>query len=235
MIRVAFVEDEEHYRKQLHEYAQRFSDENNVEVRISEFANGIQITDNFKADYDVIFLDVQMPMVDGFETAHRIRRFDQDVLLVFVTNMAQFALKGYEVNAYDYVVKPLSYPAFEMKMKKIVRILSRRPAQYILLPLSGSMQKIPTSDVYYIETLNHKLYCHTVDGVKVMSFGTLSAWERRLEAEHFSRCNSCYLVNLRHVTDIRTDYVLVGGEELKISRPRKKIFLEELTAYAGEG
>ena len=232
-MRIAIVEDEMEYRKTLRQFAERFSRENDTPLEIREYENGIGLTENYKGAYDVIFLDIQLPLMDGLEVARHIRQFDQDVILIFVTNMAEFALRGYEVNAYDFVVKPIVYPAFEQKMKKVARIIGRRPSKYVMLPLGGSLLKIPTSDVYYIETVNHRLYCHTVDGVKPMSAGTLTALEEQLTSEHFSRCNSCYLVNLRHVSAIEKDSVTVGGSELKISRPRKKAFLKELTAYIG--
>ena len=233
MMRIAIVEDEMGYRKTLREFAMRFSAETNTALEISEFVNGIQLTQNYKAVYDVIFLDIQLPLMDGLEAARRIRQCDQEVILIFVTNMAQYALRGYEVNAHDFVVKPIVYPAFEQKMKKVARILASRPSKYMMLPLGGSIMKIPTSDVYYIETANHRLYCHTVDGVRPMSSGTLTALENQLASEHFSRCNSCFLVNLRHVTSIDKDSVVVGDSILKISRPRKKAFLKELTAFIG--
>ena len=233
MIRIAIVEDDGNYRKQLREFTTRFSRETDIALDVSEFSNGIQLTESYKAAYDVIFMDIQMPLLDGLETARRVRQLDQDVILIFVTNMDQYALRGYEVNAYDFVVKPLAYPVFEQKLKKVARILDRRPSKYIMLPLGGSMLKVPTSEVYYIETINHRLYCHTVDGVKAMSSGTLTALETQLASEHFSRCSNCFLVNLRHVTTIQKDSVVVGGDVLKISRPRKKTFLKELTEFVG--
>lgn len=233
MIRVAIAEDEESYRQQIKEFAWRFSKETGTDMEIAEFTDGMQLVQNYKGAYDVIFLDIQMPQMDGFETAKCIRKSDEDVILIFVTNLAQLALKAFEVNAYDFIVKPLVYPAFEQKMKKIARILGRRAQNYIMLPVDGSMLKMPVDDIHYIEITNHRLYCHTSDAVMIMSSGTLSALEKRLEADHFSRCNSCYLVNLRHVSAIQKDSVIVGGTTLAVSRSRKKSFMKDLTEFVG--
>ena len=233
MIRIAIAEDEESCRQQIKEFALRFSSEAGIDVEVSVFADGTQLVQNYKADYDVIILDIQMPQMDGFETARYIRKLDEDVILIFVTNLAQLALKAFEVNAYDFIVKPVVYPAFEQKMKKVARILERRPQKYIMLPVDGSMLKMPVDDIHYIEIINHRLYCHTADKVMVMSSGTLSALEERLGGDHFSRCNSCYLVNLRHVLEIQRDIVLVGNKTLAVSRSRKKAFMKDLTEFVG--
>lgn len=235
MIWVAIVEDEPPCQERLVTFLEQFSVEHNVPIQTEVFSDGLHFLEHYCPKYDVILMDIQMPGLDGLTIAKRLRELDQDVILIFITNMAQFALKGYEVQAYDFVVKPVVYPAFAQKLERVVRILNRRPSKYIMLPLDGTMRKLPTADILYIEMSHHRLYCHTVDGVCQMPFGTIAALEEQLATAAFARCNSGYLVNLRHVSAIARDSIVVGGDTLPVSRPRKKEFLKILNEFVGRG
>ncbi len=120
MIRVAIVEDEQAYRVQFQEYIMRFASETGVKFSVSVFSEGIQLVEHYKPVWDIVLLDIQMPGIDGMETAQFIRKKDDSVAIIFITNMAHYALKGYEVGAFDFVIKPIAYPAFSMKLKKFV-------------------------------------------------------------------------------------------------------------------
>ncbi len=102
-----------------------------------------------------------------------------------------------------------------------------------MLPVVGSIRKMSTDEVFYIEVINHKLLCHAKGENLFLTAGTLTSWEKQLADNHFFRCNSCYLVNLRHVSDIRRESVIVAGTELAMSRSKKKGFLKALTEYVG--
>lgn len=109
MIRIAMVEDEAAVREQLMGYVQRYTRQYGTEFSVTEFADGVDILENYRPVYDIVFLDVEMKHLDGMETARRIRALDADVVLIFITNMAQYAIKGYAVGALDYVLKPVPY------------------------------------------------------------------------------------------------------------------------------
>ncbi len=233
MIRIAIVEDEEKYYKVLNDYIETYKKQNNDEVDVIWFQNGIDFLEAFHHDFDIIFLDIEMPVMDGISVAKDIRKTDESVLIMFITNMAQYAIHGYEVGALDYVVKPVEYYPFSVKLKRAVRIIRERTGSSILLPFDGEEMRIPVKDILYIEVQSHNLTYYTYQGTS-NTIGTLKQAEERLKNEHFARCNSCYLVNLRHVTGIKDDSVLVEGNMLKISRSKKKDFLNQLTSFYSE-
>ena len=112
MIRIALVEDEAEVRAQLQGYVQRHTRQYGTEFAVTEFADGMELLDDYRPVYDILFLDVEMKHLDGMETARRVRELDKDVIIVFITNMAQYAIGGYAVGALDYVLKPVPYFAF---------------------------------------------------------------------------------------------------------------------------
>lgn len=229
MLRVAVVEDDQNYAAQVIGYLERFAQENQLEIRTQRFQDGMEIAEGYKPIYDIIFLDIEMPLLDGMSTAEHIRRKDPDVLLIFITNLAQYAIRGYGVNALDYVLKPVSYAAFAMKMQKACRILAERETRYVLLTDEQESRKVSVSNIRYIEVADHQLIYHTTEG-DFREFGTLRKLEDEL-GDSFARCNHCYLVNLRYVDGTSEDCVLVGKDALKISRAKKKQFMQMLSNY----
>lgn len=234
MIRIAIVEDEEKCYLELKEFIYQYEKENMENCHITWFQDGLDFLEQYRSKFDLILMDIEMPKLNGIKAAREIRLIDSSVLIMFITNMAQYAIKGYEVEAIDYVVKPISYYAFALKMNKIRRILREQLEQSIFLPFEEEVKKIPVKNILYVEITSHKLQFHTYDGIAVMT-GTLKDVEEQLDRNHFARCNQCYLVNLTHVAGIQNNCVLVEGEFLQISRPKKKEFLKRLTEYYSGG
>lgn len=234
MLRIAIAEDESACVRQLEGYLERYRGESGEQLEVRVFADGQTLVEEYRPIYDLVLLDIEMPRLDGMSAAKRLREMDKTVIIIFITNMAQYAIRGYEVDAMDFVLKPMSYQAFAFKMRKVTAALQQRRQSSVVLQLAGGVKKLLTDEICYIETISHRLYIHTVDGV-VTAPGTLREIEEQLSGFHFSRCNKCYLVNLRHVGEVRQNLVLVGKNELLISRPRKKEFLQELTDYLGGG
>ena len=126
MIRVAIVEDDAEVQGVLQEYVRRYTRQYGTEFEVTVFADGVDILEDYRAVYDIIFLDVEMKHLDGMTTAERIRQMDADVILIFITNMAQYAIRGYSVGALDYVLKPVPYFAFSQQLLKAVARLEKR-------------------------------------------------------------------------------------------------------------
>ena len=227
MIRVAIVEDEAEIREQLMGYVQRYTRQYGTAFEVKTFADGLEILEDYRPVYDLILLDIEMKHLDGMETARRIRELDPDVMLVFITNMAQYAIKGYAVGALDYVLKPVPYFAFSQQLQKVEAQLRRRTRHYLAVPVEGGLRRLDTSRIYYIESEGHRVDFYTE------APGALKALEEKLADRPFARCNSGYLVNLAQVQAVQQNTVEVGPYELQVSRPKRKSFLAALTDYIG--
>ena len=232
MIRIAMVEDEAAVRDQLQGYIQRYTRQYGTEFAVTEFSDGVEILDAYRPVYDIVLLDVEMKHLDGMETARRIRELDRDVVLLFITNMAQYAIKGYAVGALDYVLKPVPYFAFSQQLQKAEEKLRRRARHYLAVPVEGGLRRLDTAQIYYMESEGHRVHFYTEEG-EFSAPGALKTFEEKLADLPFARCNSGYLVNLAQVKSVQQGLAQVGPYELQVSRPKRKSFLAALADYIG--
>jgi len=232
MIRIAVVEDDAEYARQLTEYLRRYEAERSQAVEITDFSDGAELVEGYKPYFDIILLDVEMPFLDGMTAATLIRQSDPEVVIIFITNMAQYAIQGYAVDALDYVLKPISYFAFSQRLDRAIRRMRKRETHYFTVSAKGGTQKLDISQIYYVESQGHNLLLHTAAGV-VSSSGTMQDMEEKLGPFHFFRGNKGYLINLEHVDSVSEGCALVHGDRLILSRSRKNAFLEALTDYVG--
>lgn len=232
MIRIAVVEDDFVYQKQLNAYICDYERASGENFQVTNFVDGIDLVEDYNIAFDIIFLDVKMKHLDGMQTAKKIREYDRNVIIIFITNMAEFAIQGYQVEAMDYVLKPINYFAFSQELQKAVKKVREKSAFFLHIMRESSMIRLDAATIYYMESQGHNVVFHTKDGVFV-SRDSLKNLEQKLIGRHFSRCNSCYLVNLAHVERVDKNLVTVAGEELQMSRPRKKSFMEDLAQFIG--
>lgn len=233
MIRIAIVEDEDAYIEQLAGYLKEYQKTADEDFDITVYRDGDAVVSKYKAQFDIILMDIQMRFVDGMTAAEEIRRLDSEVVIIFITNMTQYAIRGYEVDALDYILKPVSYFAFSQKLSRAIARIKKRESKYITISIKGGILRLNISDIYYIESAGHDLIYHTSGGSHTAS-GTMKSAEEEFSGMSFSRGNKCYLINLEHVEGIQDKCAVVRGEHLQLSRPRMNAFMQDLTKYWGE-
>ena len=231
MIRIAVADDDRECTTQLCQYIEDFSRESGYNCDVTVYHDGDELVERYKAQFDIILLDVEMPFLNGMTAAEMIRRQDPEVIIIFITNMAQYAIRGYAVDALDYVLKPVNYFAFSQRLSRAIQRMDRRERTYLTIPVKGGAVKLAVRDIYYVESRGHQLIYHTRTGDHSAAGGTIQQAEEDLKDHGFFRSNKGYLVNLEHVDGVRDGCALVHGEQLIISRTRKSAFLEALTNY----
>jgi DNA-binding LytR/AlgR family response regulator len=233
VIHIAIAEDDQGFRAQLEQFLTRYGQDHGVKFQVTAFADGADLLADDRLGYDVILLDIEMPRLNGMEAAERIRQKDSRVALVFLTNLAAYALRGFEVGAMDFILKPVSYETFDWKLGRVLKRVRRDEDKELLLPLPDGAKKLALGQIYYIEVQNRMLHYHTDQGEYVVR-GTLQGAEEQLAPYPFAKCNHWYLVNLAHVSEVRKNLAIVAGHELEISRRNRTAFLQALSRYIGE-
>lgn len=232
MLKVAIVDDEAEIREGLSAMIERFSEETGESIGVACYTDGRELLEAGAIE-DILLLDIEMDDVNGMDTAHLLRRKGVTSEIIFVTNMAQYAIKGYEVGAIDFVVKPVRYTSFAFKFRRAVEAAKRKGNSRIAVETREGLRYISSADLVYVEVRGHKLIYHGEIG-SFEAWGTLRDACAVLEPLGFALCNACYLVNLSRVVSVNQDMVTVdGGDELKMSRGRKKGFMDALTRPIG--
>lgn len=229
MLNFCIVEDDAVHMNHLKECLARFCSENGYEYKIDGFGDGLDFLSSYKPIYDAVFLDIQLPNIDGMETARRLRLTDAIVPVIFVTNLLKYAIHGYQVGAFDYIVKPIDYFDFSVRMKKFLLRLPKNDRK-IVLTFGNTMQCVSVRDIIYVEVTGHNIRYRMV-GEDISVHGSLSAAAQELPPEMFCKCNNGTIVNLNFVQTVVKDSVSVAGEWLPISRHKKKEFVSAVTRF----
>ena len=230
MYNIAIVEDNDDDAKLLESFIAKIIEKENLEINVQRFTNGLEFINNYQPIYAVVLLDVEMPNMNGVEASVNLRKLDKTCSIIFVTNLIQYAQKGYEVDAIAYLIKPVQYYDFALKFKKAIAMYALNEDKDFVVKTGKGPCHISTNKLMYVEVMRHRLYYHLVEETLEVT-GTIAKAEEELKDYGFLKCNQCYLINPKYISKIQGLEIVVGGSTLLISRPRKKAFLEELANW----
>lgn len=235
MIKIILLEDQDKQAEAITGLLRRYEEKNGECFEVVRYSRAIDLLENYSCDADILLLDIQIPDMLGIEVARRLRQKDTTVIIMFVTSFSQYAIEGYSVEAMDYILKPVSFAPFSAKLARALRVIKQRQTEGIMMSVKTktNIRRFPSSKLAYIEVINHNLIYHLTDGTILSQWGSLGRVEEELREYYFVRCNSGYLVNLRYVETIKGNYVIVNGDSLKISAPKRKEFLGAVAQYKG--
>ena len=226
MVNVAIVEDEDLFAEQLISCLGRYGEERGILIKQKRFYSGLDFIEEFNDEFDLVFMDIVMPHMDGMAAARELRKRTKNVCLIFLTIMAEYAIRGYEVNAFDFMLKPLNYELFSVKMDRIMDDALKKEVISVQIP--GGIRKIELREIRYIESEKHYLYYH-LKNETVRVRDTMRNVEDYFERNGFAGVNHSVLVNLSFVDAVNGNEVTVGERIFTVSRNYKTLFREKLT------
>lgn len=232
-MRIAIIDDNKIDRDMLLEFLEKYFTEISEEYSTTIYEDAISFLNDYSFAFDFVILDIDMPGLSGIDAAKELRLKDSNITIMFVTNMPQYALEGYAVEAIDYVLKPLSYPNFRLKMLKASRYILRNSNKKVTIntPNEGIIT-LNTSDIYYVESKLHYVFYHTKNDIYKMR-AKLSEVEDILLPYHFARSGGSYIINLAYLEKIDGNEIIVAGESLPLSRRMKSSLMSAFTKYMG--
>lgn len=234
MIHIAIVEDDKECAKSLSNLLRLVSKEINDLLDIDNFNNGLDFIDSYQKKYDLVFMDIDMPLMNGIEASKKLRAIDDSVDLIFTTALSQYALFGYDVNAIAYLIKPFTDD--KKAIDRIKNILIRRQNEmnnYYVLMDGKQVIKLPIRQITYVESYNHYCIFHINNKEPIKKICSIKSVEEELSKYGFLRSDKSYLINPRYATKWDKDSITVDNKVIPVSRSKRKDFFEKLAVILG--
>ncbi len=233
---IAIVEDTDLDAELLQQCLTKYAQKHDIELIIKRYPSGEAFLADHRRYFDLVFMDMRLSGMDGFKTSRCFRESNRVSELIFITSIEQYAIKGYEVDANDFILKPVTYAVLESKFRKaLLRIQAADETVPIRVSTKERVHLIPARNIYYVEVIKHDVIYHTMDG-DITAYGSLSKVEAELAEAGFARSCSWCLVNLKYVEGLYDEEIrLYNGQSLHISRSKRKSFLQKLASYCTTG
>jgi len=230
-MRIAVCDDEERFRIQARDMIDKLA--GSIDVVVDAYEDGKKLLQAFDANpYDVLFLDIEMPVMDGITLAKRLRERSDKIYIVFLTGHVEYALEGYEVNALRYLTKPVQ----EDKLREVLRFIMDQSTnkKQLMVKEDGESMLLNVSDIVYMESQDQYVMIYTTEGEHLIRYN-IGDFEEQLKGDGFFRVHRGYLISLSKVKRLGKGDVLMETEDgevnVPVSRSKVKSLKEALYSY----
>lgn len=208
----------------------RLLEEMQVPALIRQFGSGEELL-SAASQFDLIFLDILMRGLDGMQTAQMLRRQAFDPLLVFLSSSRDYVWDAYDVEAFQYLVKPVDDKKLKQVLQRAARKTESRAQEFIVVNSGRQVRKLFLDEIYYFEIKGRVMDVHGTQGVFAY-YGQIGVLEQMLQDKGFFRCHKSYLINLKYAAGYnRQEAILDNGEKIMIAKRRYGLFCKEMLAY----
>ena len=233
MIRTLIVEDDSSEAQRLTEFVRRYGTAKGEAFQITWLTSAMEMLSD-KSRYDLVLLDIDLPGINGMEAAQLLRVYDETTPIIFVTNLAKYAVKGYEVGATGFIIKPVSWGNLSMNLDRALRAIHQNSGRSVMVPTEDGVRVVPFSQLVFVEVKGHRLTYHLEDESSVEARGSLGQLMDELEGAPVIRVSKSYLANMDKIVLIRPQGMqMVTGDTLPISRTHRREIIDIVTDYLG--
>lgn len=234
MTHIAICDDEKDFAAYLNELLTQYAAETGENIKVTVYYDGMELIEKYDTSIDLIFLDIQMKLVNGLQAAEHIRRMDEKVGIIFLTTLTRYGLEGYKYQAADYIIKPIKYVRLKAELDQWLKKHQKDDSPVMVVCNDTGKYKVFLKSLSYIETFNRNLLLHT-EQENIICYKSMKEMEQELRTKGFVRCHTSYIVNLYYVKGVKKlEIELITGEKIPISQPKRKEFMEKLAACWGE-
>ena len=234
MVHIAICDDEKDFVAYLTGLLNQYAAETGEEIKVTAYYDGMELIEKYDTTIDLIFLDIQMRLVNGLRAAEIVRQRDEKVGIIFLTTLTQYGLEGYKYQAANYIIKPMKYVRLKAEMDQWLKKHRKGDCPFLVIANDSGKYKVFLKSLRYVETFNRNLLLHT-EQEKLICYKSMKEMEQELQDKGFIRCHTSYIVNLFYVKGVnKLEIELITGEILPISQPKRKRVMDKLAEYWGD-
>ncbi|AWH76400.1 LytR/AlgR family response regulator transcription factor [Clostridioides difficile] len=233
MINIGICDDELHYRLKIKDILKKVLSSYTMDYNIHEFSSGKELLCNYPKNLDILIIDIQMEILNGIDTSRKIREFDENLEIIFMTSFPEFMQEGYEVKAYRYILKPINEKKITKNILPCIDEIMKKRNNYLTIKVKNYVDRIKIDSIIYIETDRPNIVIYTHDNTYTTKM-SISKIEKILSEFGFFRCHNSYIINLKLVQSMNGNSVVINGKSIPVSKYRVKGLKLAITNILGD-